>query len=908
MQMKISYIISLLAGILAAVSVFLTYASTKVIGYDAGINYNGFDLRDLLKDIGGDWMNGLAEYAVIFIFIFGIFSVVYSIVLCINSSKLKNVPLDFIINGVILIILAVVIIVRIGQIEYLGVSYSIGFGVYIALIAGILNIVAGVLEYRDSGKLLSNRFQTAGDSPPLPFFIRNPIRVRMRPFSERTKFMPGDSFEEDMRRLAGEVRGECEYIPTELDHPDYRILSEGQRDYYFYWRSELAKGNLLVNDEGLMWLRMCEIVNLGIDPMQGYRELKLMLDRGGYKRVRDTVTSTLVDWCIAHSLPIPPIWIWGWDKRHDVILTSAMSPAPDRLPLEFIKREGQVDDVYYDMNTDMLEDVCNAAIQALDRHLIMMTGRGLLETYSRRDATMHTVYDGLVCFSEERSYRISYLKPTAEFRTMMKSIVRYGEKLLFKKIGINGPNCPGAFKNEYRRIADAAAEAVEKEGYIQLPKSELLYSAVPVSRRERMLIEMGEQLEESDGGKVLEDLTAKAMAVRPGFESELRELSARIQPYPKQYVPSGATNLVPDQASDDALDYYLFWRDEAKNGTFHDTDRGYLWLYLCELINSDEDPRKVLDALAEMAMAYEHDDENERPFIGPVYLDYALANGIRSVDPGVFRSNLSMNLALDSVFSDEPMLDIGTVSKASGLKTETALRGFDETCLRALMMALRELDSTTPFYLRCRLRSNMYTDRAFKRLRYYGDLPREISVEYLDYLGSESFCDGLRDLARCVLQTVAKARGGKGKVKVDRAFGQTVAKIAEKCAQAAIATQDRASKRRIEIDPEKLKKAESDLDEVTGMMGVEETRDEEPEEMPAAPAEEGWSAFAASLTPDEKDYIRSVLAGAPSASGGRAIRLEDSINGKAMDAVGDAVVEDGEAIDDYIEQLEETIG
>ena len=151
--------------------------------------------------------------------------------------------------------------------------------------------------------------------------------------------MPGDSFEEDMRRLAGEVRGECEYIPTELDHPDYRILSEGQRDYYFYWRSELAKGNLLVNDEGLMWLRMCEIVNLGIDPMQGYRELKLMLDRGGYKRVRDTVTSTLVDWCIAHSLPIPPIWIWGWDKRHDVILTSAMSPAPDRLPLEFIKRE-----------------------------------------------------------------------------------------------------------------------------------------------------------------------------------------------------------------------------------------------------------------------------------------------------------------------------------------------------------------------------------------------------------------------------------------------------------------------------------------------------------------------------------------------------------------------------------------
>lgn len=728
----------------------------------------------------------------------------------------------------------------------------------------------------------------------------------MRPFSERTKFMPGDSFEEDMHRLAGEVRSECEYIPTELDHPDYRILSEGQRNYFFYWRSELANGNLLVNDEGLMWLRMCEIVNLDTNPMQGYRELKLMLDRGGYKRVRDTVTSTLVDWCIAHSLPIPPIWIWGWDKRHDVVLTSALSPAPDRLPLEFIKREGQVDDVYYDMNTDMLEDVCNAAIQALDRHLIMMTGRGLLETYSRRDATMHTVYEGLVCFREDRSYRVSYLKPTAEFRTMMKSIVRYGEKLLFKKMGYNGPNCPGAFKNEYRKIADAAAEAVEKDGYIQLPKSELLYSAVPVSRRERMLIEMGEQLEESEGGKVLEDLTAKAMAVRPGFESDLRDLSERIQPYPKQYVPSGATNLVPDQASDDAMDYYLYWRDEAKNGTFHDTDRGYLWLYLCELINSDEEPGRVLDSLAEMARAYEQDEE--RPFIGSAYLDYALANGIRSIDPGVIRNNLSMNLAMDSVFSDDPVLDIGTVSRASGLKTETALRGFDDTCLRALMMALRELDASTPIYLRCRLRSDMYRDRAFKRLRYYGDLPKEISVEYLDYLGSDSFSDGLRDLARCVLQTVAKARGGKGKVKVDRAFGQAVGQIVERCAKAAVATQDRAAKRRIEIDPVKLRKAESDLDEVTGMMGVEDAGQEEPDQAPESPAEEGWSAFRASLTPDEIDYIGSVLAGSPSASGGKAIRLEDSINGKAMDAVGDAVVEDGEPIEDYIEQLEEMMG
>ena len=172
MQVKISYILSLLSGILATASVFLTYCSVEILGYNVS-SLNGFDFRDLLKDIGGNWLNGLAEYAVIFIFIFGAFTIIYSIVLFINSSKLKNIPLDFIINGVILVILTVVIMVRINQIDSFDASYSIGYGVFIALIAGIMGVVAGILEYRDTGKLLG-RFQTAGIPRLFPFLYVTP--------------------------------------------------------------------------------------------------------------------------------------------------------------------------------------------------------------------------------------------------------------------------------------------------------------------------------------------------------------------------------------------------------------------------------------------------------------------------------------------------------------------------------------------------------------------------------------------------------------------------------------------------------------------------------------------------------------------------------------------------------------
>ena len=89
MQVKISYILSLLSGILATVSVFLTYCSVEILGYNVS-SLNGFDFRDLLKDIGGNWLNGLAEYAVIFIFIFGAFTIIYSIVLFINNDIFYN--------------------------------------------------------------------------------------------------------------------------------------------------------------------------------------------------------------------------------------------------------------------------------------------------------------------------------------------------------------------------------------------------------------------------------------------------------------------------------------------------------------------------------------------------------------------------------------------------------------------------------------------------------------------------------------------------------------------------------------------------------------------------------------------------------------------------------------------------
>ena len=86
----------------------------------------------------------------------------------------------------------------------------------------------------------------------------------------------------------------------------------------------------------------------------------------------------------------------------------------------------------------------------------------------------------------------------------------------------------------------------------------------------------------------------------------------------------------------------------------------------------------------------------------------------------------------------------------------------------------------------------------------------------------------------------------------------------------------------------------------------EDTPVEETPEMvePDGPtSEDPWSAFVSSLTDDEKGHLSSILRGSPKAD----VRMDDSINAKAMDSIGDTVMEAGSVIEDYRSELEKVI-
>ena len=61
-----------------------------------------------------------------------------------------------------------------------------------------------------------------------------------------------------------------------------------------------------------------------------------------------------------------------------------------------------------------------------------------------------------------------------------------------------------------------------------------------------------------------------------------------------------------------------------------------------------------------------------------------------------------------------------------------------------------------------------------------------------------------------------------------------------------------------------------------------------------------WTSLVMSMTATELDLLRSLLHGKGTSMD---VRTVESINAKAVDTVGDTVIDDGSVVDDYREDL-----
>ncbi|MFM2566407.1 TerB N-terminal domain-containing protein [Bacillus sp. GX] len=75
-----------------------------------------------------------------------------------------------------------------------------------------------------------------------------------------------ESFVQDSLRYAGESGGICKEVPLQAYWTTFDMLNSKQRDWYFYWRDQVLKGNYIEVDLSYVFLFTYELLNYSFNP------------------------------------------------------------------------------------------------------------------------------------------------------------------------------------------------------------------------------------------------------------------------------------------------------------------------------------------------------------------------------------------------------------------------------------------------------------------------------------------------------------------------------------------------------------------------------------------------------------------------------------------------------------------
>ena len=119
-----------------------------------------------------------------------------------------------------------------------------------------------------------------------------------------------DRFRRDAIKYLGEERTEeVPFTPFFSYIPQYAQLSEAQKEYYFYWRSAVRRGEYPRTEESYYFLYIYEIINLPeyIPPKQG-AELLISV-WAGYRKALPRIDKYMAEWfadyCLVHGISGP---------------------------------------------------------------------------------------------------------------------------------------------------------------------------------------------------------------------------------------------------------------------------------------------------------------------------------------------------------------------------------------------------------------------------------------------------------------------------------------------------------------------------------------------------------------------------------------------------------------------------
>ncbi|MBR7152999.1 MAG: TerB N-terminal domain-containing protein [Candidatus Methanomethylophilaceae archaeon] len=670
-------------------------------------------------------------------------------------------------------------------------------------------------------------------------------------------------------------------------HPQYHLLDNARRRYYLYWRSSVARGSYPPTDEGYIWLHMHELFFIDDD----FREnLAIMRAVREHYATEDPVLDAflgdvILNYIVRVGEPVPDLPDLSKDMRGFRICQILSSPTYRPLSVSDLESMYRMSSKGWDSSKEHIADVVGRILWRMgdvkavagERHNVLhvLEGHGVASPEIR------------LFFKDDPSFVMRYGNVFySRFRNMVGRIVkavyhrmhRPESKACSQAMADLPLGALEVFEDEFARTGafDPLPRVPELQPYCTSNKGYWSSSGIKLSPPKR------------DGHW-------------PSYRFTMRmEAYSRLPLPPGPIIPSTSHHPSYSRMYVQEMQSFYEWRRVVESGSIPNLDSGYAWLMMSELLNdSTRDPSENLKPMLACCRIIEHDGWGRAR---DAMAGYCLVHGLvpEGFDFDISSepvSALMRHLVINGRF---PALGPGGLNRIT--KINLSSRVWD-----SVLAALNAL----------------YGDKDFR--------------ESLDEPGVSVFCtlfDGFpcsipnwevivpmangrayRNLTN-VCRIVKSLLDDNGGVSNPRGFPKEWRCIIEKALFEHDVKAHVASLPELVLDQNEVSRAEMDLETVSRIMSTSDSSETDSDGAPIAVVdthvdvplplslpEGGWESFMSRLDDVQRDYLHKALNGTPTKA-----RIEKSINEMALEEVGDVILEDGNVLNDYSDEILKRIG
>lgn len=256
-----------------------------------------------------------------------------------------------------------------------------------------------------------------------------------------------NKFFEDMIKFKNKSERKNMFIPFDTYFPTYDSMTQEQKNWYFYWRTEVRSGNYIDTDLSYIFIHIYELLSgIGWENAEdGYKQLMKLWEQyyERFPKLNYYLLSWTFDFSQVYHLDYKdPVMLNGKIYYQDVMINCLIdkhfADRPLKLPLSYIDMlcdyNIYMSKFYKENHQSLLEESIPRVIALVDASLIKKKGKGILSLYGpvKSQKKTYWLFQSAVCPDRNKKLEISVKDYIGNvlLRKYMNGLVKFSENVL----------------------------------------------------------------------------------------------------------------------------------------------------------------------------------------------------------------------------------------------------------------------------------------------------------------------------------------------------------------------------------------------------------------------------------------------------------------------------------------------